>query len=151
MIRRLTGTALGAGVVLAMAACGSSSSTTSGTGGSTGAGQPVSLEAQDFQFSPTTLTLPTGTTIQATVKNSGTAKHNFTIKELGVNQDLDPGSTHTVTFTTKTAATLVYYCEYHRDSKGMKGTLTVGAGGPAGAGTTSPAPSPANTPSNNPY
>jgi plastocyanin len=150
MIRTLTGVAAGTGMVLALAACGGSASTSSGTGSGAGTSQSVSLEARDFQFSPTTLALPADTTVKATVKNAGTAKHNLTIKELGVNQDLNPGSTQTVTFTTKSAATLVYYCEYHRDSKGMKGTLTVGTGGSAGSGTTSPAPAPSSSRSYNP-
>ena|ERR1700694_708118 len=147
MIIRLAGMATGAGMVLGLAACGSSTSTGSGTGAS----QSVSVEAQDFQFSPTALTVPADTSIKATVKNTGTKQHNITIKELGVNQDLQPGSTQTVTFTTKSAATLVFYCEYHRDSKGMKGTLTVGSGGAAGSGATSPAPAPTNSRSYVPY
>jgi plastocyanin len=151
MIGRPTGMAAGACAVLALAGCGASASTGSGTASGTRASQSISLEAQDFQFSPTTVTVPADTTVRATVKNTGSAKHNFTIKELGVNQDLTPGSTQTVTFTTKTAATIVYYCQYHRDSKGMQGTLTVGAGGPAGSGATSPAPAPTNTRSYNPY
>jgi plastocyanin len=131
----------GAGMMLALAACGSSASTGSGTGSSTGAGQSVSLEAQDFQFSPAALTLPANTAVNLTVKNTGTVHHNFTLKELGVNKDVEtPGKSETVTFTTKDNATYTFYCEYHRDSKGMKGTLTVGSGGAAGSGGTSPAP-----------
>lgn len=137
MIRGLTSLALGAGMMLALTACGSSAS----TGSSTGARQSVSLEAQDFQFSPTTLTLPPNTAVNVIVKNTGTVHHNFTVKELGANKDVEtPGKSETVTFTTKDNATYTFYCEYHRDSKGMKGTLTVGSGGAAGSGGTSPAP-----------
>jgi plastocyanin len=143
MIRGLTGTAAVAGMALALSACGAYGSTGSSSGstpsGSTASSQAINLEAQDFQFSPATLTAPADTEVKLTVKNNGAKKHNLTIKELGVSQDLDPGSTHVVTFSTKSSASLVYYCEYHRDSKGMQGALTVGNGG-TGSGSSSPTP-----------
>src|ERR1700680_910856 len=143
MIPRHVGVALGAVTMLALSACGGSASSVS-TGGSSpsaasGPGQAISLEAQDFQFVPATLSAPTDTAVTLTVKNTGTKKHNLTIKELGVTQDIVPGSTQTITLSTKSAATLAYYCQYHRDSKGMQGTLTVGTGGASG-GTASPVP-----------
>ena len=84
------------------------------------------------------------------MKNAGAVHHNFSIKELSVNKDIEtPGSSQTITFTTKGDATYTFYCEYHRDSKGMKGTATVGKGGPAPAAATSSAgamPSPSASP-----
>jgi len=69
--------------------------------------------------------------------------HNFTIKELGVNQDIEhPGDTATVTFKTKGDATYRFYCEYHGTSNAMQGTLTVGSGG---SGLASPLPSASST------
>jgi plastocyanin len=132
MVFRLASILISGGLALALAACGSSS---------TASGTAISLEAKDFQFSQTTLALPANSTVNLTVKNTGTVHHNFSIKELGVNKDIEnPGASETVTFTTKGDATYTFYCEYHGDSKGMKGTATIGKGGPAPAGG-SPSPS----------
>ena len=61
-----------------------------------------------------------------TFKNDGSAEHNFSITSLKVNQDLEAGKTATVTFTApSTAGDVQYFCEYHKDSKNMVGTLHV--------------------------
>jgi plastocyanin len=138
MTPRLTAMLMTAGMLPAVAACGGSA-TTGGAGS-----ESASVEAQDFQFHPTALTLPTNATVNLTVKNTGSVHHNFTIKELGVNKDVEtPGKAEAVSFSTKGDATYTFYCEYHRDSKGMKGTVTVGNGG-SGAASSSPStlPSP---------
>jgi plastocyanin len=128
MVSKLASILIASGLAAGLGACGSSS--TAGTG--SGPGEAVSLEARDFQFSQTTLTFPANSTINLTVKNTGTVHHNFSIKELGVNKDIEtPGSSETITFTTKGDATYTFYCEYHRESKGMKGTATIGSGGSA--------------------
>ena len=139
MVSKLACIFIGGGMTMALAACGSSSTATGG--------ESMSLEARDFQFSQTTLAFPANTTINLTVKNAGSVHHNFSIKELDVNKDIEtPGSSETVTFTTKGDATYTFFCEYHRDSKGMKGTATIGKGGAAAAagasGGTSTSPSP---------
>jgi plastocyanin len=142
MVSKLASILIAGGMALALGACGSSS--TAGTG--TGASKSMSLEARDFQFSSTTLTLPANTTINLTVKNAGTVHHNFSIKELSVNKDIEtPGSSETIIFTTRGDAAYTFYCEYHRDSKGMKGIATIGNGGAAPAagssGGATPSPS----------
>ncbi len=146
MASRVAGILLAGGMTAALGACGSS--TTSG-----GGGESVSLEARDFQFSQTTLTLPANSTIHLTVKNAGTVHHNFSIKELGVNQDIEtPGSSQTITFTTKSDASYEFFCEYHRVTNGMKGALTVGTGGSApAAAAQSAAPSPSAKPTYSGY
>ena len=140
MASRLVGILLAGGMVSALGACGS----TAGSGSS--ATESISLQATNYQFSQTTLTLPANTTVSLTVKNTGTVHHNFTIKELGVNQDIEhPGDSATVTFQTKGDATYVFYCEYHGASNGMKGTATIGNGGSGAAGS-GPSPIASGTP-----
>ena len=118
MTSRLSAVTMTTGMVLALAACGGTSTTSSTTSSGTGT-ESASVEAQDFQFSPTTLTLPSNATVNLTIKNTGSVHHNFTIKELAVNKDAEtPSKSETVTFTTKGDATYTFYCEYHRDSKG---------------------------------
>ncbi len=130
---RLAGILLMGGMVAALGACGSSA------GSGTGAAESISLEAVNYHFSQTALSFPANTPVSVTIKNAGTVHHNFTIKELGVNQDIEhPGDSATVTFTTKGNATYRFYCEYHGTSNGMQGTLTVGSGG---SGLANPLPS----------
>ena len=106
------------------AACGKSKSKDTTASAGTGATQTIS--AADFQFTPTTFSLKAGQKATITFKNAGQAPHNFSISSLNVNQDADPGSTHTVTFTAPaTAGDVQFFCEYHKDSKGMVGTLHV--------------------------
>ena len=134
MVSQLASILIAGGMALALGACGSSSAAGAGASG----GETMALEAQDFQYSSTALTLPANATINLTVKNTGSVHHNFSIKELSVNQDIEtPGTSKTITFTTKGDATYTFYCEYHRDSKGMKGTATIGNGGAAPAAGTS--------------
>jgi plastocyanin len=143
MVSKLACILIAGGMAVALGACGSSNAAGSGAGG----GESMSLEARDFHFSETTLTLPANTTISLTVKNAGSVHHNFSIKELGVNQDIEtPGDSKTITFTTSGDATYTFYCEYHRDSKGMKGTATIGKGGGAAAGGSSSGASPSPSP-----
>jgi len=144
MVSKPASILIAAGLSLALGACGAS--ITTGSGG--GAGGATILVAQNYQFSPTTLTFPANTTVNLTVKNNGTVTHNFTIQELGVNKDITPpGSSATITFTTKGDATYTFYCQYHGASYGMKGTVTIGNGGSAPAGNSGGAvPSYASSP-----
>jgi plastocyanin len=125
----------GAGLLLvgglAVTGCASSSGASSGSG--------TAVEAKEFQFIPSSLTAPANGSITVTVTNNGTKQHNFSIKELNVNQDVDVGKSATVTINTKNNASLTFFCEYHGTSNGMKGTLTVGSGGAAGSSGSSPA------------
>jgi plastocyanin len=130
---------------LVFAGCGSSSTkssssatteattetTTAGSSGTTTQAAPqqsgtLSVVTQDFMFVPASLTAKVGQAVTVTIKNEGKAEHNFSITSLNVNQDLSPGKTETVTFTPKTAGDLQFFCEYHKTSKNMVGTLTVG-------------------------
>jgi plastocyanin len=130
---------------LALAACGTSASSGSG-------GLSESLTASNYQFSPASFSAPANSQVTVTIKNSeASTKHNFTIKEFGINEDLDAGQTVTKTFTVAGNATVTYYCEYHGDSKGMKGTLTVGSGGSGGSGGGSPPGGGANPTSSGGY
>ncbi|MCU1450678.1 MAG: cupredoxin protein [Acidimicrobiales bacterium] len=126
---------------LVFAGCGSSDkkssssatteATTAASTGTTTQAPPqqsgaLSVVTQDFMFVPASLDAKVGQAVTVTIKNEGKAEHNFSITSLNVNKDLAPGKTETVTFTPKTAGDLQYFCEYHKASKNMVGTLTVG-------------------------
>lgn len=119
---------------LVLAGCGgsdnkeSTSDTTEATSSATSAaagGASIDLTTKDFEFVPKTLTAKSGQAVTVTIKNDGQAEHNFSITSLNVNKDIEKGKTETVTFTPASAGTLDFFCEYHKDSKGMVGTITV--------------------------
>ncbi|HET8524092.1 MAG TPA: cupredoxin domain-containing protein, partial [Thermomicrobiales bacterium] len=68
---------------------------------------------------------PANTDVVLTLTNVGSVPHNFSIDELHISVDLDPGETTTVTINAP-AGTYQYYCNIpgHRIS-GMVGTLIV--------------------------
>jgi nitrosocyanin len=88
-------------------------------------GGGTTIEAQDFKFVPNTLTAKSGEAVTVTIKNTGQAEHNFSIESLKVNKDIEKGESATVTFTPTQAGSIEFFCEYHKASKGMTGTLTV--------------------------
>ncbi len=111
------------GAVLALTILGSACS--SGGGGSSG-GSPSSgsgaatLTAKDFAFEPTTFNFSVGS-VQITITNNGPSKHNFSLDDGSVSQDLQPGTTQTVTV--NLTATVGFHCKYHPTT--MKGTIQV--------------------------
>jgi len=129
---------IGLPLLALLAACGSSAGAPGATQEATHA---VSLSAQNFQFSPATITAVAGDRVTVTINNKDAFEHNFSVSELNVSQDVEKGETRSVTFTVKGASNLQFFCKYHR-AKGMVGVLNLGGtNAPAG----SSAPSPAST------
>jgi plastocyanin len=86
----------------------------------------VEVEVDDFYFGPTVLEGDAGQTLTVTLFNEGDAPHTFTVDELDVDEELQPGDegiTAEVTFPDSGA--LVYYCRFHAGG-GMLGGLSVG-------------------------
>jgi plastocyanin len=100
----------------------------------------IGLELDDFYFEPTVLEGEAGQSLTVTMFNEGDAAHTFTIDELDIDQELQPGDkdvTAEVTFPDSGA--LVFYCRFHADG-GMLGGLSVGgdlneASGVSGGGS----------------
>jgi iron uptake system component EfeO len=114
-------------VALVLAACG---------GGSGGSAAPptalapgvVAVEAKEYQFRPSTLTVPAGS-VTFSVKNAGTEEHEFEIFEgetvVDEIEGLVPGLTKDLTVTLEAGA-YTFACKLNgHDQLGMKGTLTV--------------------------
>ena len=116
-------------IVVAALAVGCSSSKKSSSATSTspggGASSTVQLETHDFSFSPTTIQATAGKAVKVTITNKGGVEHNFSITSLHVSKDIEKGESATVTFTPTQSGTLEFFCKYHVDSNGMKGTITV--------------------------
>ncbi len=117
------------GTVLALAACGGTQPTASGPAASLPAGT-VAVEAKEYAFTPSTITVPAGD-VTFQVKNNGTEEHEFELFEADGTTVIDeveglvPGLTKPLTVTLK-AGSYQYMCKLNgHDQLGMKGTLTV--------------------------
>jgi plastocyanin len=86
-------------------------------------GQTITMV--DIAFQPKTLTIPANTDVMITLNNTGVTKHNFSIDQLGISVDVEPGQTGSVTINAP-AGTYQFYCNVpgHKEA-GMVGTLTV--------------------------
>ena len=105
---------------------GGISATNHGSATVTGAGG-TQLEASNsgstYFFNPTVLKGSPGQKLTVTVKNAGDTEHNFSIDDAGINQNIQPGASTTVTVTLPSSGALVFYCAFHR-SLGMAGEFT---------------------------
>lgn len=112
-------------VALLGAACGGDdggddgAATSGGNGG--GGGDSVTLTAADFAWDPGTLTASAGGSID--LVNEDDAKHNLTIEEAGVDEDVEAGASTTVDLGDVEAGSYEFVCEYHPDT--MTGTIEV--------------------------
>jgi plastocyanin len=90
-----------------------------------GAGEAVEVEAYDIYFEPKALSIPADTDVTVRIPNEGVTLHNFSIDELGISVDIDPGATEEVVINAP-AGTYEFYCNVpgHKEA-GMLGTLTV--------------------------
>ncbi len=77
-----------------------------------------------YYFTPAKIEAVKGSTATITVRNVGTVKHNLTIVSAHIDTDVDPGHTAKVTVPLGSAASVPFYCKYHRAS-GMTGTFSL--------------------------
>ena len=87
----------------------------------------VTVEGDEYSFSPKSLSVTAGERISLTFKNMGNLPHNFMIDELGVvTKTIAGGQTDTVEFTAEASGTFTFYCSVggHREL-GMEGDLEV--------------------------
>jgi plastocyanin len=86
----------------------------------------IDLELDDFYFEPTVLEGEAGQALTVTMSNAGDAPHTFTVDELNVDHELQPGDEDVSTEVTfPDSGALVFYCRFHADG-GMRGGLSVG-------------------------
>ena len=161
MQRRLLVMLAAPGLVLALAACDSSTTTSNSTPSSApaaaasscpadapaGTGTNIAITATNFCFSPATLNLAAGKAVSITFVNGGTNQHNLTLggQDLGSAQ---PGESKTFTYTPASGDTQ-FFCKFHKDTHNMHGTLAVTGTGGAAPPTSAPVAPP--TKSYNPY
>lgn len=82
----------------------------------------AALETGEFFFAPTVLTGAADLDAVLEVRNGGAVRHNLTLPELGIDEDLDPGAAATIAVTFPRSGSTLFFCRFHRD-RGMLGTL----------------------------
>ena len=87
-------------------------------------GTSVQIDAGDFFFDPTCLTVSSAATVRVTVTNTGNALHNFTVEEQGIDQDVQIGESVTVKVKLPASGSLPFLCKYHSGS-GMLGAFVL--------------------------
>ena len=87
----------------------------------------ITVEGDEYSFSPGSLSVLAGEKIRLTFKNTGNLPHDFAIDELGVTTEtIAGGKTDVVEFTASQSGTFTFYCSIagHRQL-GMEGELEV--------------------------
>jgi FtsP/CotA-like multicopper oxidase with cupredoxin domain len=94
------------------------------------ASEPVAIAMSEFKFTPSSVTVPVGGSLQIT--NDGTMAHNLAIEGGPATTDVAPGGSRTLDLSSLPAGTYAFICTIagHADS-GMKGTLTISTSGTA--------------------
>lgn len=120
-----------AAMLAVLAACGGGHSAAKSTSGSPSfnnhgaksvSGSSISVEADNYYFEPSVVRGTPGQTVTVTLKNSSGTEHNFTVKDQGVNEDIDAHGSKTFTVTIPSSGSVSFYCEYHQ-SRGMAGLI----------------------------
>lgn len=111
---------------LVLSGCGSADNggTVATPDDSSSSTKQVKVTAADISFNPTEIQLTAGEDVQFVIANSGELEHNLTVKDLGIDEDVDGGKTaEAPAAKALKAGSYQYQCEYHPDQ--MKGTITV--------------------------
>jgi len=101
----------------------------------------ITIQAEDFFFSPTFVKATAGATVAIDFENEGKNQHTFTIDSLSVDKEVAPGQEVTINLRLPAGGTVTWYCRFHKNS-GMQGAFVVPGSSGSGPATTTPAPSP---------
>jgi plastocyanin len=92
----------------------------------------VSVQMNNFYFSPTVIKGSPGQKLTLNLSNQGTVTHNFSLTSAGISQDVPVGKTVSVQVTFPKSGAVTFFCRFHKAS-GMAGELTTGAGSSGGS------------------
>ena len=84
----------------------------------------IGVELNDDYFNPKVITIPNGRTTTLILKNVGTKEHTFTVKELRIDAEVQPGKEKTITVKPEKPGTYELICRYHF-KEGMVGKVIV--------------------------
>lgn len=123
-VRRRTSALVGLtlGVVVAFPACANQADRT--TTKVEGEAQSVTVELVDDAFRPLTVGAEGGLPVHVRLKNRGVQHHTFTEDSGGIDVELAPGKSETVTVPALPAGDTRYFlCRFH-EGNGMKGKIS---------------------------
>jgi plastocyanin len=83
----------------------------------------LEVELDQFYFSPTVIKGPAGQKVMLELKNEGSAEHNFSLTDQGIDQDVAAGEDQNVTVTIPQSGVVEFFCKFHK-SLGMVGELS---------------------------
>jgi plastocyanin len=91
------------------------------------AAQKITIEGNEFAFTPSTITLKKGQLAEITFKNTGKFPHDLSTPGLGVkSKTIAPGEQDVITFTPDKTGSFPFDCTIgNHAEQGMIGTLTV--------------------------
>lgn len=84
----------------------------------------IEIELNDDFFNPNDITIPNGKTTTLLLKNKGRKRHTFTVKDLGIDVEVQAGNERTITVKPKKSGTYELICRYHFQ-EGMAGKVRV--------------------------
>ncbi|MFS0777341.1 cupredoxin domain-containing protein [Neobacillus sp. 3P2-tot-E-2] len=84
----------------------------------------IEVQLNDDYFNPKVITIPNGSTTTLLLKNVGKKEHTFTVKELGIDAEVQPGKEKTITVKPEKPGTYELICRYHFN-EGMVGKVIV--------------------------
>lgn len=84
----------------------------------------IEIELNDDYFNPKDITILNGKTTTLLLKNKGKKEHTFTVEELGIDAEVQPGKEKTITVKTEKSGTYELICRYHFQ-EGMVGKVIV--------------------------
>src|SRR4051812_5355788 len=84
----------------------------------------IEVVLNDNYFNPKVITIPNGRTTTLILKNVGTREHTFTVKELRIDVEVQPGKEKTITMKPEKPGTYELICRYHFN-EGMVGKVIV--------------------------
>lgn len=84
----------------------------------------IEVELNDNYFNPKVITIPNGKTTTMILTNKGKVEHTFTVEKLGIDVEVQPGQTKTITVKPNQPGTYRLICRYHV-RQGMVGQVVV--------------------------
>ncbi|MDQ0971394.1 putative cupredoxin-like copper-binding protein [Neobacillus niacini] len=84
----------------------------------------IEVELNDDYFNPKVITIPNARTTTLILKNVGKREHTFTVKELSIDVEVQPGKEKTITVKPEKTGTYELICSYHF-KEGMVGKVIV--------------------------
>ena len=84
----------------------------------------IEVQLNDDYFNPKVITITNGSTTTLILKNVGKKEHTFTVKELGIDVEVQPGKEKTINVNPQKPGTYELICQYHF-KEGMVGQVIV--------------------------